>query len=68
MTIRDAIKQAREEKGLTQKSVEKKTGISREYQSKFENNHLKNPTIGTLSTIAKGLGVKASELVAMTEK
>ena len=57
MTIGEKIKAIRENQGLSQSEIERRTGIKREYLSKIENCELKNPTYNTLQKIAKGLGV-----------
>lgn len=67
ITIGKAVKKLRIEKGLTQKSLENKTGIPREYISKWENGHLDNPTYSMIKSVANGFGIRASELVAMME-
>lgn len=68
LTIGSRIRTARESKGLSQGQLQKKTGIKREYLSKLENDELKNPTIGTLSKIAKGCDLTLVELLGGKEK
>ncbi|GAB5464669.1 MAG: helix-turn-helix transcriptional regulator [Candidatus Kapaibacteriales bacterium] len=54
----EAIKMAREEKGLTQKQVADRCGINKSYISKIENN-VKEARISTLEKIVtEGLGGK----------
>jgi len=67
MTIGEAIKSVRQQKGITQKVIEQKTGIKKEYLSRIENNRLKNPTHATLCKIAKGINTELSALFKMTE-
>lgn len=67
MKIGDAIKAVREEKGISQDKIEKKTGIKRGYLSKIENNHLDNPTFKTLYKISEALQVKLSGIVGMVD-
>lgn len=50
------LKDLREAQGLSQSDLEKKTGIKREYISKLEGGHLKNPTFNTMTKLAIGLG------------
>lgn len=57
------IKRIRENRGLSQSEVERKTGIKREYLSKIENSELKNPTYGTIKKICKGIDVSIAELL-----
>lgn len=67
MKIGDVIKKVREEKGISQCQVEKKTGIKREYLSKIEHNHLDNPTFKTLCKISEALQVKLSDIIRMVD-
>lgn len=57
MELGEKIRAIRQNQGLSQAEVEKRTSIKREYLSKIENNELKNPTYKTLKKICKGLGV-----------
>lgn len=50
------IKQLREAKGLTLAALGKRTGLSQAILSRIENNR-SSPPIGTLASIAQGLGV-----------
>lgn len=56
------IKRIREEKGMTQGDIHRKTGMDRGYISRVESG-LKNPTIFNLEKIAKALGVKPDVLL-----
>ncbi len=58
------IRQFRQNKGLTQFELERRTGIKREYLSKIENDELNNPTFFTLLKICDGLGISLVELLA----
>ena len=57
------IRAIRQNKGLSQSEVEKKTGIKREYLSKIENSELKNPTYGTIKKICRGIDISIAELL-----
>jgi transcriptional regulator with XRE-family HTH domain len=67
MTIGEAIKSIREERGISQDKVEAKTGIKRGYLSKIENGHNDNPTLKTLCKIAEALQVKLSGIIKMVD-
>ena len=52
------IKSIRESKGISQKDLSKRTGLSRGHISGIENNkRVNNPTYNTLENIAFSLGV-----------
>jgi transcriptional regulator with XRE-family HTH domain len=55
------IRALREARGVTQFDIERDTGIKREYVSKLENGHLKNPTVNTVRDIADALDLTLSE-------
>ena len=63
MELGQRIKLIRQNKGLSQSEIEKKTGIKREYLSKIENNELKNPTYNTIKKICSGIDVAVAELL-----
>ena len=56
------LKRIREAKGLSQEAVAKKARICREYVNKLEAGRY-DPTVGTLTRIAKALGVPPAELL-----
>ena len=53
------IKKLREERGLTQKELSVKSGISRNLIARLESGDIQNTTTDTLFKIANALGVKA---------
>jgi len=57
MSLGDNIQVVRKNRRMTQRELENKTGIKREYLSKLENDKLKNPTIKTVAKIAVALNV-----------
>ena len=57
------IKKLREERGLSQRVLAKKSGLSQAAISKFENSKIKDPSMYTLECLAKGLKVEISSLV-----
>jgi transcriptional regulator with XRE-family HTH domain len=62
-----AVAQIREEKGLTQAEVARKTSLHVTYISGIENG-ARNPTWTVLTQIARALGVPVSELAARAEQ
>lgn len=64
MEFKDRLRMIRwVEKGITQKELEERTGIKREYISKLEGGDLGNPTYSTLKKLAKGLDVPLEYLI-----
>ncbi len=61
-----AVAFTREELGLTQAEVAKKTGLHATYISGIENGS-RNPTWTVLSQISRALGLSISELAARAE-
>ena len=57
------IKLLRKKQQLSQSQLSKKSGIKREYISSLERGKLRNPTLNTLSKIARGLGVPLEKLL-----
>ena len=62
MSIGKNIKQYRKDKKLTQLELAKKSNISRSYLGDIENDRY-NPSIETLNSIAKSLGIEPSLLL-----
>jgi len=56
------IKHLRKHRGLSQYALAKKAAISREYINKLEAGRY-DPTVGTLTRLAKALGVPVTELL-----
>jgi transcriptional regulator with XRE-family HTH domain len=56
------IRQLREAKGISQRELAEKAGLSREYVLRLEGAQ-QDPTLGTLEKIAKALGVPVGMLV-----
>ena len=63
----EALRQLREERGLSQEAAALACGIDRSYYGKIERG-MKLPTLGTVWKIADALEVKASGLLAQTER
>jgi transcriptional regulator with XRE-family HTH domain len=61
MTVCERIKQLRQEKGLSQGHIEKKTGLLRCYVSRVENGHTV-PSVETLAKFAQALEVPLYQL------
>lgn len=63
LSIRLSLRWAREEQRLTQAQLAKRIGVSQQALAKLEGPRA-NPTLGTLASVAKGLGRRLSvELV-----
>ncbi len=60
--ISDRIRQIRQQQGLTMDSLAKKAGFTKSYLSQIENLK-REPTIGTLVTIANALGISVFSLI-----
>lgn len=56
------LKKIRLSKGITQISIAKTLGVDRSFVSNIENGKT-NPTLSTISSLAKVLGVTLSELM-----
>jgi transcriptional regulator with XRE-family HTH domain len=62
ITLGQKIKQLRDEKGLSQSDLEKRSGVSSKLLSKYENGRIM-PTADTLKRIAEGLDISADYLI-----
>jgi transcriptional regulator with XRE-family HTH domain len=56
------LKKLRQGRGLSQEALAKKARITREYVNKLEAGRY-DPTVGTLTRLAKALGVPVGELL-----
>ena len=56
------LKRIRLDKGITQTSIAKALGADRSFVSNIENGKT-NPTLSTISSLAKALGVSTTELL-----
>lgn len=62
MKLHEAIASAREDKGLSLRELEKKTGISNALLSQIENGRVKEPSFRNVVKISKALGVSLKRL------
>lgn len=62
-SIGDKIKAWRKRKGLTQGALAKKADIPYTTLAKTESDVIKNPSLQTITKIAKGLGIFLDEFV-----
>lgn len=62
-----ALRRLRRAAGLTQEQLGLEAGVQRNFISLIENGQ-NQPTISTISRLARALGIKASQLVAEAEK
>lgn len=56
------LKRIRAEKGMTQGDIVRALGVSRSFVSNIENGKT-NPTLSTITNLAKTLGVSSDELL-----
>lgn len=63
----EALKELREERGLSQEAAALTCGIDRSYYGKLER-AAKSPTVRLLWQIADGFGTRPSDLLARTER
>ena len=56
------LKEIREEKGITQEELEKKSGVSRQTISAIENNDAYQAKVGTLMALAKAMDTTVDNL------
>jgi transcriptional regulator with XRE-family HTH domain len=61
-----AVRQCREEAGLSQEELGHRSGLARNHVGEIERGEL-NPTLKSIDLIARTLGIEASELVARAE-
>jgi len=57
------VKALREEQGLTQAALAKRSGVTEAYISMLESGTRKNPSLPTLKKLAKALGVPVGRLL-----
>lgn len=62
-----ALRRLRLAAGLTQEQLGLESGVQRNFISLIETGH-NQPTIGTVSKLARALGMKASDLVIAAER
>jgi DNA-binding XRE family transcriptional regulator len=67
MNLGKAVQKIREERGVTRRDIEKKTGITTHTVYVLEKN-IYNTRITTISLIADALGVKVSDIFLEAEK
>ena len=63
----DTVRSMRKEIGLSQEAFADSCGLDRTYVSLIERG-IRNPTIKTVWTVAKGLGKRPSELLVRVEQ
>ncbi|HTD09926.1 MAG TPA: helix-turn-helix transcriptional regulator [Solirubrobacteraceae bacterium] len=62
-----AVKQRREQLGVTQETLANDSGLHQRYLSNVETGK-RNPSYASLRRLAAGLGLSASELIARSEQ
>jgi len=66
LALGKAIRQFREERGMTQEALAQEAGVTVGHMSMIERGH-SNPTWGTVKGIAKALGIRMGELARMAD-
>lgn len=66
--IGQRIKEIREKKGLSQRALAKKAGLSSSHIEHLENGNIKSATFATLEKIADALEVSRAEFFAKEEE
>ena len=64
MNIGDKVKEAREERNMSQYRLAKITGISSSYISELENGKYRNPSAEVLMKLSRALGISVSKLLS----
>lgn len=67
LSFGEALRRVRLDAGLSQEKLGLEAGVQRNFISLIETGH-NQPTITTISKLARALGMKASELVAEAER
>ena len=63
MLARMAIKRLRKQRGLSQRALAARAGISRVYLARLESGERRNPGVVTVQALAAALGVELKELL-----
>ena len=63
LDVGGAVRHIRENKGISQGDIMRKTGIERSYISRIERGEIRYPRLSTIKKIAMALGVSVEELV-----
>jgi transcriptional regulator with XRE-family HTH domain len=67
LALGQAVKERREQLGVTQEALANDTGIHQRYLSNVETGK-RNPSYASLRRLAAGLGLSASQLIARAEQ
>lgn len=62
-----ALKLLRHDAGLSQNELQRRSGVPKERISRYENGHV-IPTMDVLEKLARGIGVRPSELIEIAEE
>jgi transcriptional regulator with XRE-family HTH domain len=62
----DTVRRLRQKQGLSQERLAALAGIDRAYMGGIERG-LRNPTLTTIARVARGLGMRPSEVVRVAE-
>jgi transcriptional regulator with XRE-family HTH domain len=68
MKVRLRIKELAQAKGMLQKDVAAKSGVTLQLLNRYWHNHIQNVNLEQLGNIAQALGVKAGDLIESAEE
>lgn len=68
MKVRLQIKELAQARGMLQKDVAAKSGVTLQLLNRYWHNHIQNVNLEQLGNIAFALGVKAGDLIESTEE
>jgi transcriptional regulator with XRE-family HTH domain len=63
VTLGERIKEARQQRGLTQEQLARRSGLTLNAYGDIERGHITDPHYSSLRGIARGLGITVAELV-----
>lgn len=67
ITLGEKIAEIRKKKDISIRDLAAKSGVSKGYLSKLENNKILSPSLKKLDKIAEALGVKTSDFIEYTQ-
>lgn len=68
MQARLRIREAAKQKGISQKQLAKKSGVTEPLLNRYWNNHTQSVTLKQLAMIAKALGVEPGDLIESVDE
>lgn len=68
MEVRLRIQEVARQRGITQKQLAKKSGVTEPLLNRYWNNHTQSVTLKQLAMIASALGVKPGDLLEVVDE